>query len=92
MCSGSGTGSYSRLIDFVYHSNLLLRVIKKKDEFRTDEKAPTGDTPESGNIETPPSAASIDTRNPVAFTTNPVSVGSVSSHESAPFWGRGGHF
>ena len=30
MCSGSETGSYSRLIDFVYHSTLGLRVIKKK--------------------------------------------------------------
>ena len=31
MCSGSEAGSYSRLIDFVYHSTLGLRVIKKKD-------------------------------------------------------------
>jgi len=30
MCSGSEAGSYSRLIDFVYHSMLGLRVIKKK--------------------------------------------------------------
>ena len=30
MCSGSETGSYSRLIDFVYHSTLGLRVTKKK--------------------------------------------------------------
>ena len=30
MCSGSEAGSYSRLIDFVYHSTLGLRVIKKK--------------------------------------------------------------
>ena len=29
MCSGSGAGSYLRLIDFVYHSTLGLRVIKK---------------------------------------------------------------
>ena len=29
-CSGSGAGSYLRLIDFVYHSTLGLRVIKKK--------------------------------------------------------------
>jgi len=29
MCSGSEAGSYSRLIDFVYHSTLGLRVIKK---------------------------------------------------------------
>ena len=30
LCSGSETGSYLRLIDFVYHSTLGLRVIKKK--------------------------------------------------------------
>jgi len=30
MCSGSEAGSYLRLIDFVYHSTLGLREIKKK--------------------------------------------------------------
>jgi len=30
MCSGCEAGSYSRLIDFVYHSTLGLREIKKK--------------------------------------------------------------
>ena len=30
MCSGSEEGSYLRLIDFVYHSIIGLRVIKKK--------------------------------------------------------------
>ena len=30
ICSGSEAGSYLRLIDFVYHSPLGLRVIKKK--------------------------------------------------------------
>jgi len=30
MCSGAEEGSYLRLIDFVYHSTLGLRVIKKK--------------------------------------------------------------
>ena len=30
MCSGSEAGSYLGLIDFVYHSTLGLRVIKKK--------------------------------------------------------------
>ena len=30
MCSGSEEGSYSRLIDFVYHLTLSLRVVKKK--------------------------------------------------------------
>ena len=32
MCSGSEAGSYVRLIDFVYHSTLGLRVIKKKQK------------------------------------------------------------
>ena len=32
MCSGSEAGSYLRLVDFVYHSTLGLRVIKKKKE------------------------------------------------------------
>ena len=30
MCSDSETGAYLRLIDFVYHSTLGLRVMKKK--------------------------------------------------------------
>ena len=30
MCGGSEAGSYLRLIDFVYHSTLGLRVINKK--------------------------------------------------------------
>ena len=30
MCSGSEAGPYERLIDFVYHSTLGLRVITKK--------------------------------------------------------------
>ena len=30
MCSGSKAASYLRLIDFVHHSTLGLRVIKKK--------------------------------------------------------------
>ena len=30
MCSGPEAGSYLRLTDFVYHSTLGLRVIKKK--------------------------------------------------------------
>ena len=31
MCSGSEVGSYLKLIDFLHHSTLGLRVIKKKD-------------------------------------------------------------
>jgi len=34
MCSGSEAGSYLRLIDFMYHSTLGLRVITKKKKFR----------------------------------------------------------
>ena len=34
MCSGSEAGSYSRLTDFVYHSTLGLRVVKKKKKSR----------------------------------------------------------
>jgi len=33
MCSGSEAGSYLRLIDFVYHTTLGLRVIKKKRRY-----------------------------------------------------------
>ena len=32
MCSGFEAGSYLRLIDFVYHSTLGLRVIKEREE------------------------------------------------------------
>jgi len=35
MCSGSEVGSYSRLIDLVYHSILGLSVIKKKKQSLT---------------------------------------------------------
>ena len=34
MCSGSEAGSHSRLIDFVHHSTLGMRVIKKKPRGR----------------------------------------------------------
>jgi len=40
MCSGSEAGSYLRLIDFVYHSTLDLRVIKKKRRFLTARPVP----------------------------------------------------
>ena len=33
MCSGSEACSYLKRIDFVYHSTLGLRVIKKKKKF-----------------------------------------------------------
>jgi len=32
MCSGSEAGSYFRLIDFLYHSTLGLRVTQKNEE------------------------------------------------------------
>jgi len=38
MCSGSEAGSYLRLIDFMYHSTLGLRVIKKKMTKKKEEK------------------------------------------------------
>ena len=34
MCSGSEPGSYSRLIDLVYHLTQGLRVMKKKKKFK----------------------------------------------------------
>ena len=33
MCSGSEAGSYLRLVDFVYHSTLGLRVKKKGKKY-----------------------------------------------------------
>ena len=54
MCSGSGAGSYLRLIDYVYHSTLGLRVIKKK----TDREEVVGgveravEEPLEGNLRT----------------------------------------
>jgi len=38
MCSGSEAGSYVRLIDFVYHSALGLRVIKKKRRIQQHQR------------------------------------------------------
>ena len=47
MCSGSEAGSYLRLIDFLYHPTLGLRVIKKKFGLRVhhelDPLAENGD-------------------------------------------------
>ena len=37
MCSGSEAGSYLRLMDFVYHSTLGLRVRKKKEGARPED-------------------------------------------------------
>jgi len=54
VCSGSGAGSYLRLIDYVYHSTLGLRVIKKK----TDREEVVGgveravEEPLEGNLRT----------------------------------------
>ena len=44
MCSGSEAGSYLRLIDFVYHSTLGLRVIKKKRPRRRGCGSPSRET------------------------------------------------
>ena len=38
MCSGSEAGSYLRLIDFMHHSTLGLRVIKKTKKFGGDPR------------------------------------------------------
>ena len=43
MCSGSEAGSYLRLIDFVYHSTLGWRVIKKKELTPHATQVPWGD-------------------------------------------------
>jgi len=43
MCSGSEAGSYLRLIDFVYHSTLDLRVIKKRRRSRHLDFKPAGE-------------------------------------------------
>ena len=40
ICSGFEAGSYLRLIDFVYHSTLGLRVIKKKKKLPSDSADP----------------------------------------------------
>ena len=37
MCSGSEAGSYLRLIGFVYHATLGLRVIKKKKKKKSHQ-------------------------------------------------------
>ena len=39
MCSGSEAGSHLRLIDFVHHSTLGLRVIKMKKKSTEEESA-----------------------------------------------------
>ena len=41
MCSGSEAGWYLRLIDFLYHSTVGLRVIKKKKNQVAKPSAPT---------------------------------------------------
>ena len=40
MCSGSEAGSYLRLIDFVYHSSLGLKVITQKKKKKKKKKRP----------------------------------------------------
>ena len=59
MCSGSEAGSYSRLIDFVYHSTLGLRVRKRRERVPPGERgqigAPRGACPEGVRRESPDS-------------------------------------
>jgi len=52
MCSGSEAGSYLRLIDFVHHSTLGLRVIKRERE-RERERERGGDAHQGGGRATP---------------------------------------
>jgi hypothetical protein len=59
MCSGSEAGSYLRLVDFVCHSTLGWRVIKKK-------KNPQLSTRQKG-----PAVVADQTRNPKPHTRNP---------------------
>ena len=49
MCSGSEAGSYSRLIDFVYHSTLGVRVIKKKKKEYRDASTKLKGATKSGS-------------------------------------------
>jgi len=37
MCSGSEAGSYLRLVDFLCHSTLGLRVLKKKEKIQNSQ-------------------------------------------------------
>ena len=48
MCSGFEVGSYLRLIDFVYHSTLGLRVIKKEKKDRSWSHSPLPKIDEGG--------------------------------------------
>ena len=67
MCSGSEAGSYLRLIDFVYHSTLGLRAIKKKKSrvrtshgrTRPDPDASAAERAGGTSIRTPATASSL---------------------------------
>jgi len=50
MCSGSEAGSYLRLIDFVCHSTLGLRVIKKKKRYEQNMRVPVRRASSYANI------------------------------------------
>ena len=62
MCSGFEAGSCVRLVDFVYHSTLGLRVIKKKKKYSFAARAHSGclhpqhdaDTGVNGAVESGP--------------------------------------
>ena len=44
MCSGSEAGSYLRLMDFMYHSTLGVRVMKRKKKDRMQPRNPAPET------------------------------------------------
>ena len=72
MCSGSEAGLYLRLIDFVYHSTLGLRIIikKKKQVFHAagsgDSRVPPGGSA-AADLPLPQSVCSHQFREPGLF-------------------------
>ena len=79
MCSDSEAGSYLTLIDFVYHSTLGLRVIKKKRrEVPLDGTLPRPTPPGAEADACEPSVARSD----VGCTCHPSSPYLVSIHNS----------
>jgi len=51
MCSGSEAGSYLRFIDFVYHSTLGLRVIKKRKKRYEPQDEPASVKRQSSKVD-----------------------------------------
>jgi hypothetical protein len=59
MCGGSEAGSYLRLTDFVYHSPLGVRVIKKKRKRRPTGEKDVVSSLRSIMVATPPHTCSF---------------------------------